>query len=150
MKKIKIKVKKLNKDAILPHYEHEGDAGMDVYSAEDKIIKAGKRELISTGLAFEIPLGYEIQVRPKSGLALKHGLTLPNTPGTLDSGYRGELKILVLNLSDKNYRVEKGKKIAQLILAKYEKAYVEEAEELSESERGSKGFGSTGLDKNKD
>jgi dUTP pyrophosphatase len=149
MEKIKIKIKKLNKDAILPHYEHKGDAGMDVYSAEDKMIKAGEKEIISTGLAFEIPEGYEIQVRPKSGLSLRHGLTLPNAPGTLDSGYRGELKVVVLNLSDKNYKVEKGKKIAQLILAKYEKADIEETEELSESERGSKGFGSTGLEKNK-
>lgn len=142
---MKIKIKKLNSDAILPSYAHKGDAGMDVYSCEDCMIYPRDRKAVSTGLSFEIPQGSEIQVRPKSGLVLNHGLTLLNAPGTLDSGYRGELKIILFNTSKEVYEVKKGQKIAQIILARYEEAEIEEAEELSITERGEGGFGSTGL-----
>jgi len=142
---IPIKIKKLHPDAIMPHYAHDGDAGMDVYSVEDITIMHKKRELISTGLSFEIPKGFEIQIRPKSGLALKHGLTIPNTPGTLDSGYRGELKVILLNTGDEPYEVKKGEKIAQIVLARYEEAEIQEVNDLSDTQRGDGGFGSTGL-----
>lgn len=144
---MKIKIKKVNPEAILPHYVHKGDAGMDVYSVEDCLIKPGERKLIPTGLSFEIPEGYEIQVRPKSGLALNFGITLVNTPGTLDSGYRGELKAILINHGDKEYSVKKGEKVAQIVLCRYDVAEIEEVLELGESSRGAGGFGSTGLRK---
>jgi len=140
-----VKIKKLREDAILPHYAHDGDAGMDVYSVVDEILYPYDRKLIPTGLSFEIPKGYEIQVRPKSGLALKHGITIPNTPGTLDSGYRGELGVIMLNVSRRPYEVKKGQKIAQIILSKYESAEIELVNELTDTTRGQGGFGSTGL-----
>ena len=145
---IPIKIKKLSPEAIIPNYAHEGDAGMDVYSIEDVILKPGDRALIPTGLSFEIPRGFEIQVRPKSGLALKQGLTIVNTPGTLDSGYRGELGVILLNTSNAYYEVKKGEKIAQIILARYEEAKIEEVTELADSSRGEDGYGSTGLTNN--
>ena len=144
---IKIKIKKLNKEAILPHYVHEGDAGMDVYSIENHIINPQEITLVKTGLAFEIPKGYEIQVRPKSGLALKHGITLTNSPGTLDSGYRGELGVILQNEGRNPYEVKKGEKIAQIVLSKYEEAEIEEVSEINETSRSNGGFGSTGLTK---
>ena len=110
--KIKIKIKKIHPEAIIPHYIHDGDAGMDVYSIEDCILNPQDIKLVKTGLAFEITKGYEIQVRPKSGLALKHGITLTNSPGTLDSGYRGELGVILQNEGKNPYEVKKGEKIA--------------------------------------
>lgn len=145
---IPIKIKKLREDAIMPHYAHEGDAGMDVYSVEEVIIAPRERKIICTGLSFEIPRGFEVQVRPKSGLALNYGLTVLNTPGTLDSGYRGELKVILLNTSEQEYIVKKYEKIAQIILTRYEEAQIEEVKDLSETNRGAGGFGSTGLIKN--
>lgn len=142
--KTKIKIKKLHPDAILPRYAHEGDAGMDVFSLENAVLEPGERKTVPTGLSFEVPLGYEIQIRPRSGLALNHGITLSNTPGTLDSGYRGELKIGMINLSKQNYEIKKGERIAQLVLAKHETAEIQEVEELSQTTRGENGFGSTG------
>ncbi len=142
---MKIKIKKINEDAKMPRYAHEGDAGMDIYSSENTEIKKGEVKLVGTGLTMEIPQGYEAQVRPKSGLAAKHGITLLNTPGTIDSGYRGELKVIMVNHSQKPYVVEKGSKIAQIVFAAVEKANVEEVKELNESVRGEGGFGSTGL-----
>lgn len=143
--KMKIKVKKLNEEAVLPRYAHDGDAGMDVFSCEDAFLYPGDRKMVRTGLSFEIPKGFEIQVRPKSGLSLKNGLTILNTPGTLDSGYRGELGIILFNTTKETYEIKKGQKIAQVILARYEEAEVEEVGVLGESERGEGGFGSTGL-----
>jgi len=143
--RIKIKIKKINPEAIIPHYAHEGDAGMDVYSCEDSILNPDERRLISTGLSFEIPRGFEIQIRPKSGLALNNGITILNTPGTLDSGYRGELKVILFNTSKNLYNVKKGEKIAQIILARYEEAEIEETNELTQTKRADGGFGSTGL-----
>jgi dUTP pyrophosphatase len=144
---MKIKIQKINNDAVIPHYVHNGDAGMDLYSVEEVILGAGERKLIGTGLKFEIPMGFELQVRPKSGLAANFGVTVLNTPGTVDSGYRGEVKVILYNSSKNEYQVKKGEKIAQAVIAKYEEAEIEEVAELSETSRGDGGFGSTGLKK---
>ena len=141
---MKIKVKKLRGDAVVPRYEHEGDAGMDVYSVADEMIEPGEIKLIPTGLSFELPRGIEMQVRPKSGLAIKHGITVTNSPGTLDSGYRGELKVVLQNEGKRKYEVKKGEKVAQIVLARYEEVEFEESGELAETSRGAGGFGSTG------
>jgi len=142
---MKIQIKKLNPEAIVPKYAHDGDAGMDVFSVENVVLYPGERKLVHTGLSFQIPKGFEIQVRPKSGLSLKHGLTISNTPGTLDSGYRGELGVILFNTTKEVYEIKKAQKIAQIILARYEEAEIEVVEELGETERGEGGFGSTGL-----
>lgn len=140
----KIRIKKIRDNAVTPHYEHDGDAGMDLYAVEDVSLRPGQRELIPTGLQVEVPKGYEMQVRPKSGLALKHGITILNTPGTVDSCYRGEVGIIMFNTSDRDYEVKAGEKVAQAVIAKVEKAVVEEVGELTETQRGPGGFGSTG------
>ena len=144
---MKIKIQKISTDAVIPHYVHRGDAGMDLYSVEDSVLLAGERKLIGTGLKFEIPMGFELQVRPKSGLAVNFGVTVLNTPGTVDCGYRGEVKVILYNSSKNDYQIKKGEKIAQAVIAKYEEAEIEEAGELSETSRGEGGFGSTGLKK---
>ncbi len=142
---VKVKIQLMDLNAILPKYIHHGDAGMDVFSIEDSNLRPNERKLIRTGLKLEIPEGYEIQVRPKSGLALNHGITILNTPGTIDSGYRGEVCVILFNASDKDYQVKKGEKIAQIVLKKVELMDIEEANELSDSSRDQGGFGSTGL-----
>ena len=141
---IKIKMQKVA-DVPTPSYAHKGDAGVDLYSTEDCVLKPMERKLIPTGLKLEIPLGYEGQVRPKSGLAINHGISHANAVGTIDSSYRGEIKVPVINLSTETYRIEKGKKIGQLIFAKVEEAVFEETGQLSETTRSDNGFGSTGL-----
>jgi len=128
-----------------PTYAHKGDSGVDLFAAEEYDLKPMERKLIPTGLKLEIPHGYEGQVRPKSGLAINHGISHANAVGTIDSSYRGEIKVPLINLSDKTYRIEKGKKIGQLIFAKVEEAIFEEVEELSNTTRNDSGFGSTGL-----
>ena len=128
----------------LPRYATTGSAGMDVLSAEPLSLKPGQRHAVATGLALAIPAGFEIQVRPRSGLALKHGITVPNTPGTIDSDYRGELKIILINLGDESFAIERGDRIAQLVLAPVVQAAWSEVEELDETTRGDGGFGSTG------
>ncbi len=140
----KIRIKKIRDNAVTPHYEHDGDAGMDLYAVEDSSLHPGERKLIPTGLQVEVPKGYEMQIRPKSGLALKYGITVLNTPGTVDSCYRGEVEVIMLNASDRDYEIKAGEKVAQAVIAKVEKAVVEEVEELTETQRGSGGFGSTG------
>ena len=142
---LKIRVKKLNKDAVIPVYAHKGDAGMDIYSIENKTINPSEFELISTGIAISIPYGYEAQVRPKSGLAINNGITILNSPGTIDCHYRGEIKVICLNLGKIPYKVESRKKIAQLVFNKIEEAEFVEVSELDDTQRGSQGFGSTGL-----
>lgn len=142
---IKIKTKKIHPDAVIPKYAHEGDAGFDLYSVEDYEINLRERMLVKTGLQVEIPRGYEMQIRPKSGLALKSGITVLNTPGTIDSVYRGEVGVILINHSDRLYSVKKGEKIAQGVISKIEEAVFEEADNLSETIRGEGGFGSTGL-----
>ena len=132
-------------DVKTPFYVHKGDSGMDLYSAEEYLLKPMERKLISTGIKIEIPYGYEAQIRPKSGLALEHGISHANCIGTIDSCYRGEIKIPLINLSDKPYRVEKGKKIGQIVFAKVETAVFEEVDELGETTRNEQGFGSSGI-----
>ena len=128
----------------LPAYATSGAAGMDVLSAEDVVLKPGERHAVATGLAVAIPAGYEIQVRPRSGLAFKHGVTVPNTPGTIDSDYRGELKVLMINLSTEDFPIKRGERVAQLVLAPVTQARWDEVVVLDETDRGSGGFGSTG------
>ena len=139
-----LKIKKLSDDAILPSYAKPGDAGMDLYSIEEVEFMPGYRALVNTGIAIELPEGYEAQIRPRSGLSLKKGITVLNSPGTIDSGYRGTLGVILINLSQKYYRVNKGERIAQMVINKVESMKIEEVEELSETERSSGGFGSTG------
>jgi dUTP pyrophosphatase len=128
----------------LPAYATAGAAGMDVLAAEDAVLPPGGRHAIPTGLAVAVPDGYELQVRPRSGLALKHGISLPNTPGTIDSDYRGELKIILINLGDRAFEVRRGDRIAQLVLAPVVRATWLKVDELDETHRGEGGFGSTG------
>jgi dUTP pyrophosphatase len=128
----------------LPAYATLGAAGMDVVSAEDVTLAPGARHAVATGLALAIPAGFEIQVRPRSGLALKHGITVPNTPGTIDSDYRGELKVILINLGDEPFAIARGDRVAQLVLAPVVQAAWSEVEELDATERGAGGFGSTG------
>ena len=128
----------------LPAYATAGAAGMDVVSAEDVVIAPGARHPVATGLALAIPEGFEIQVRPRSGLALKHGITVPNTPGTIDSDYRGELKVLLINHGTEPFAIARGDRVAQLVLAPVVQAAWEEVHTLDETARGAGGFGSTG------
>ena len=128
----------------LPDYATEGAAGMDVLAAEHVTLAPGARHAVATGFAVAIPPGYEIQVRPRSGLALKHGISVPNTPGTIDSDYRGELKVIVINHGSDAFAIARGDRIAQLVLAPVTLAWWEEVPELDETARGAGGFGSTG------
>ena len=134
-------------DLQLPSYETAGSSGMDVRAAvEDQIIiEPGARALVPTGFAVAIPAGYEIQVRPRSGLAVKHGLSLPNTPGTIDSDYRGEVKIAMINLGAEPVTIRRGERIAQLVVAPVVRAAIELVSELDDTSRGSGGFGHTGV-----
>lgn len=129
----------------LPCYATDGAAGMDVVSAEDVVLETGMRHAVATGLAVAIPPGYEIQVRPRSGLALKHGISVPNTPGTIDSDYRGELKIIMINHGAKSFVIARGDRVAQLVLAPVTLAAWHEVEDLPPTQRGEGGFGSTGV-----
>lgn len=136
--------KRLNELAVLPQYANPGDAGMDLCSVEAKTVEPRGRALVKTGLAIELPAGFEAQVRPRSGLALKHGITVLNAPGTIDSGYRGEVGVILYNTSDVPFNVEAGMRIAQMVIARVESVVVLEIDELSDTERGEGGFGSTG------
>ena len=128
----------------LPEYATAGAAGMDVLAAEDVTLVPGARHAVATGLALAIPAGFEIQVRPRSGLALKHGISVPNAPGTIDSDYRGELKVILINLGTADFAVRRGDRIAQLVLAPVVRASWLKVDELDETARGEGGFGSTG------
>ena len=128
----------------LPAYATAGAAGMEVLAAEDVTIAAGGRHAVATGLAVAIPEGFEIQVRPRSGLALKHGITVPNTPGTIDSDYRGELKVILINLGSDTFEIRRGDRVAQLVLAPVTRAMWLTVDELDDTVRGAGGFGSTG------
>lgn len=140
-----IRIKKLHPEAHLPEYAHGPieDAGMDVRSVESATLEPGVARTVATGLALEIPTGYEVQIRPRSGLALKHAITLPNSPATIDPGYRGELKVIMLNLGKAAYEIHAGDRIAQIVVAKYEPVEWEESD-LAQSLRGDGGFGSSG------
>ena len=139
-----LRFKKIRPDATLPSYAHPSDAGMDVRSVEDLTLAPGKRALVHTGLVMLLPPAYEAQVRPRSGLALKSGVTVLNAPGTIDAGYRGEVGVILINLGDADFQVKKGDKIAQLVIAPVTQAAVEETDVVDETDRGSGGFGSTG------
>jgi dUTP pyrophosphatase len=129
----------------LPAYASDGAAGMDVVAAEDVTLAPGGRHAVATGFALAIPPGYEVQVRPRSGLALKHGISLPNTPGTIDSDYRGELKIIMINLGAESFAIARGDRVAQLVVAPVQPARFIEVDTLDETSRGAGGFGSTGV-----
>ena len=140
-----VRFKRVHPDASLPAYAHPGDAGMDVRSVEDVELAPGSRALVHTGLVMILPAGWEAQVRPRSGLALKHGVTVLNTPGTIDAGYRGEIGVILANMGDAAFSVRKGDRIAQIVIAPVTAAGIEEADAVDETVRGAGGFGSTGV-----
>lgn len=142
---MRVRIKRLHPEARLPEYAHgpKEDAGVDIRSLTYTVLEPGVPQAVATGLALEIPPGYEVQIRPRSGLALKHAITLPNAPATIDPGYRGELKIILLNLGKAPYEIQAGDRIAQMVLAKYEAVEWQESD-LAESVRGVGGFGSSG------
>lgn len=146
---MKVNFKKYNPeiDSPLPEYKTEGSAGMDLSSASSETITIapGKKALVPTNIIIELPQGYEGQVRPRSGLALKFGITVLNSPGTVDSDYRGEIGVVLINHGEEDFVVKFGDRIAQLIIAKYEHCEINEAKELSDSQRGEGGYGSTGV-----
>ena len=143
----KILIKRLSNNIPLPKYETEGSSGMDLTANVNKVIEIqpGKSEIIPTGLALSIPKNYEIQIRPRSGLAAKNQISVLNTPGTIDEDYRGEIKVILINLGEKKFKIEKGLRIAQMVLCPVIKAELEEVDELDETKRGSGCFGSTGI-----
>ena len=141
---MKIQLQKVEDGNKLPSYAHPGDAGMDLYAAEDVVLPSGERKIVSAGFKMALPEGYEAQIRPKSGLAVKHGISVLNTPGTVDAGYRGVVGVILINHSQESFEITKDMKIAQMVINKVEYADVEEVAELSETVRGEGGFGSTG------
>lgn len=142
---MKIAIKKLHADAVLPQYAHgpDEDAGMDLHALAAVTLEPGVAQLVPTGLSIEIPPGYEAQLRPRSGLAFKHSITLPNAPATIDPGYRGEVKVILLNLGKQAYTIQPGDRIAQMVIAAYQRIEWDERD-LSGSVRGEGGFGSSG------
>lgn len=144
-----LKIKKLEnyRELPIPKYETQGSAGLDLMAAIDEaiILKPGETSLIKTGIAIALEKGFEAQIRPRSGLALKNGITVLNTPGTIDCDYRGEICVILINHSNINFTVSRGMRIAQMVIAKYEQANIIEVTNLDETSRGSSGFGSTGL-----
>ena len=145
---MKVAIKKLSngQDLPLPHYATPGSAGLDLLAAIDQEIelKPGARMAVATGIAIELPLGAEAQVRPRSGLALNHGITCLNSPGTIDSDYRGEVGVILVNLGQAPFVIRRGERIAQMVIARHEQAAIAEVESLDETARGAGGFGSTG------
>ena len=141
-----ILIKRLSRNINLPKYETEGSSGMDLAAdiASTVDIKPGESSVIPTGISVSIPVNYEIQIRPRSGLAAKNQISVLNTPGTIDADYRGEIKVILINLGNKTFKVEKGSRIAQMVLCPIEKAKIREVEDLEKTYRGSSGFGSTG------
>ena len=142
---MKVLFRKIDPAARLPSYAHPGDAGMDLFSVEDVSLPPGGRALVHTGLVMQLPPDAEAQVRPRSGLALKHGVTVLNTPGTIDAGYRGEVGVILINHGDVDFLVEKGMKIAQMVVSPVVRATIEETSVTDETDRGTGGFGSTGM-----
>src|SRR5579871_58371 len=142
---MQIRIQRIHPAAVLPSYAHgpDEDAGMDLRSVEDVTLEPGIPQLVPTGLTIELPPGYEAQVRPRSGLALKNSITMPNAPGTIDPGYRGEIRVILLNLGREPYAIQAGDRIAQMIVARYEKVEWQEGD-LADSRRGAGGFGSSG------
>ena len=142
----KILIKRLSKEVVLPKYETQGSSGMDLSAnvALSINIEPGEKEIIPTGIAISVPKGFEVQIRPRSGLAAKHNVTVLNTPGTIDADYRGELKVILINLGQETFKIEKGLRIAQMVLSPVVQAKFEEVDTLDDTERGEGGFGSTG------
>jgi len=144
MENYTLKIRKIHDKAIIPSYAHEGDAGLDLYAVNEVILKPGERGLVHTGIQIELPKNTEAQIRPRSGLALKNGITTLNSPGTIDEGYRGEIGVILINHSNEEFKVEQGMKIAQMVIKPIFKVDIIETIELSDSERSEKGFGSSG------
>lgn len=142
---MELKIIKLCEEAIIPKYAHIDDSGMDLFSIINTTIKPGEIKLVKTGISIELPKNTEAQVRPRSGLALKNGITVLNTPGTIDEGYRGEIGIILINHSENEFIVEKGMKVAQMVIMPVLKPEIKVVERLSNTERGTGGFGSTGV-----
>ena len=142
---MKVLFRKIDPAARLPEYAHPGDAGMDVFSADDVMLPSGGRAIVHTGLVMQLPPDAEAQVRPRSGLALKHGVTVLNAPGTIDAGYRGEVGVILVNHGAEPFRVEKGMKIAQIVVAPVVHAEIAETAKTDSTDRGTGGFGSTGI-----
>ena len=142
---MKLSIRRIDPAAQMPTYAHPGDAGMDVRSIEELTLEPGARALVHTGLVFQLPPDAEAQVRPRSGLALKHGVTVLNSPGTIDAGYRGEVGVILVNLWQQPFRIEEGMKIAQVVVSRVEQAEIVDVQETDETDRGSGGFGSTGV-----
>ncbi|MEB3311278.1 MAG: dUTP diphosphatase [Snowella sp.] len=140
-----IKIYKLKNDSVIPSYSHPYDSGLDLISIEECDILPGHNSLIHTGIAIELPHGTEAQIRPRSGLALKHQITVLNTPGTIDEGYRGEIGVILINHGKESFKVTKGMKIAQMVICPVIRVEIEEVDQLSDTSRGSGGFGSTGM-----
>jgi dUTP pyrophosphatase len=140
-----LQIKRIHPQAVLPAYAHAGDAGMDVCSVDELTIEPGARALVKTGLVFLLPEGWEAQVRPRSGLALKKGVTVLNSPGTIDAGYRGEVGVILINLGREPFAIKPGDRIAQIVLAPVTQAEIREAAAIDETDRGTGGFGSTGV-----
>lgn len=141
---MKIKVLKIDRELPTPNYKFKGDAGMDIYSAEGCMLRPSEFKTVGTGIKMAIPFGYEAQIRPRSGLAAKHGISIVNTPGTIDGGYRGEFKVILINLGKEDFVVKKGDRIAQVVFNKFETPAIEVVDELDDTDRGEGGFGSTG------
>jgi dUTP pyrophosphatase len=141
---MKVKIKKLSSEAIIPKYQSDEAAGFDLHSVEDMILKKGERAAVKTGLAMQIDKGYELQVRARSGLALKKGIALVNAPGTVDSDYRGEIMVILINLGEEDFHIKVGDRIAQAVLKEVVQAQILEVDELDTTSRGEGGFGSTG------
>ena len=144
---VKVLIKKLDKDLELPNYKTIGSSGLDLKASIKKPIniKPKEKEIISTGISVAIPVEYEIQIRPRSGLSAKNNISVLNTPGTIDADYRGEIGVILVNLSDVDFLIENGERVAQMVIAKHEQAQWVEAESLAETDRGAGGFGSTGV-----
>ncbi|MFT4415111.1 dUTP diphosphatase [Fredinandcohnia humi] len=140
-----LKIKLLHEDARLPLQANPGDAGLDLFSAEERIIKPGEAALLKTGIIIELPEGTEAQVRPRSGLALKYSVTVLNSPGTIDEGYRGEIGVILINHGKEEFKVEKQMRIAQMVIAPVAKVTIQQVDVVSSSERGDGGFGSSGI-----
>ena len=140
-----VKVKKLSEKAILPSFAHPGDAGMDLFSVESKVLEPGRSYLVKTGISIQLPKNTEAQIRPRSGLALKHMITLTNTPGTIDEGYRGEIGIIMINHGKDDFEIKEGMKIAQMVIKPIYEVNITESKDLSDTSRGEGGFGSTGI-----
>ncbi|MCP3941590.1 MAG: dUTP diphosphatase [Desulfobacteraceae bacterium] len=139
-----LKITKVNSEAILPRYAHDDDSGLDLFSMENHLLEPGKFKLIKTGIKIELPGNTEAQVRPRSGLASKYGISVLNTPGTIDEGYRGEIGIILINHSHLDFEITKGMKVAQMVIAPVLRPRIVEVSTLSDTQRGDCGFGSTG------